>query len=572
MSPGIPTVSVIMPFLNAERFMVEAVDSVLAQTFSDWELLLIDDGSSDASVGIAMDFAGRFPDRIRILSHPGRVNRGTAASRNLGMAAARGHYLAFLDSDDAYEPRRLARHVSEFERDPGVGVVISAELFWHSWEPTARFVPEHFDRIIVPAVVTDRRIAPPALIVGTLITRGAPLPSPGSFSLRASALKAVGDVPEAFRLYYEDQVLLCKLLLSFPAKVLPDCLLRYRQHLTSITAANAPLERMPGSAANRARMQFLRWLRDYAAELGLKLPELMVWIEAELDALASLPGAGEPARRFIDLRALAGRTMPRPVLVKLAGMRWRLRQRRTRRRVMHYIDSRPRTVRDYWNERIDDTKLSEHARGSAGYYAAHDAYRLAKSGYLPRLIDWRAWAGRDVLEIGCGAGLDLVRAARAGARITGVDLAPAALELTRGYCRLAGVQAELIEADGARLPCADASFDLVYCLGVLPFADDPAGIVAETVRVLRPDGAAIFMVYNRRSWMNLATRLLRIPLGHGDAPQFRRYSRAEFAALLRPFATCTITGERLPCESLFPGRVAGRIAGGWHLIAECRRG
>jgi SAM-dependent methyltransferase len=342
--------------------------------------------------------------------------------------------------------------------------------------------------------------------------------------------------------------------------------------VTSITSGNAPLERVPGSAANRARTQFLRWLREYAGGLGLRLPELTAWIEAELAALASLPGAGSPARGFITLRAIAGRTMPQPLLVKLAGIRWRLRQRRTRRRVMHYIDSRPRTVREYWNERIDDTKLSEHARGSAGYYAAHDAYRLAKSDYLPRLIDWRAWAGRDVLEIGCGAGLDLVRAARAGARITGVDLAPAALELTRGYCEVAGVQAGLIEADGARLPFADASFDLVYGMGVLPFADDPGGIVAESVRVLRPGGTAIFMVYNRRSWMNLATKLLRVPLGHGDAPQFRLYSRAEFTALLRAFGTCTITQERLPYESHFFGRVAGRIAGGWHLIAECRRG
>jgi glycosyltransferase involved in cell wall biosynthesis/ubiquinone/menaquinone biosynthesis C-methylase UbiE len=577
MSPGVPTVSVIMPFLNAARFIAEAIDSVLAQTFGDWELLLIDDGSSDSSKDIARDYAKRFPDRIRVHSHEGGINRGTAASRNLGMAAARGRYLAFLDSDDVYEPERLAHHVREFEQDPTVAVVISAELYWHSWDTTARGQAEPFDRVIGPAVDPRRWIPPPALIVGTLITRGAPLPSPGSFSLRAEALRTVGDVPEGFRLYYEDQVLLCKLLLSFPAKVLLQCLSRYRQHATSITSGNAPLERVPGSAVNRARIQYLQWLREYVRQRELTLPELENWIAAELVSLRVSPSRAAPWRGVFDMHAIAGAVLPRRWFAAIASSRRQVRQRRTRRRVMRYINSRPRTVRDYWNERIDDTKLSDYPRGSAGYYAAHDAYRLAKSDYLPRLVNWRDWAGRDVLEIGCGAGFDLVRAARGGARVTGVDLAPAALELARGYCHVAGVDARLIEADGARLPFADSAFDLVYCMGVLPFADDPAGIVTESLRVLRPGGTAIFMVYNRHSWMNLAVKLKRVPLGHGDAPVFRLYSRREFRELLRSFATCTIAGERLPYGSHFRANDAGRIAAclrpmGWHLTAVCHKG
>ena len=83
-------------------------------------------------------------------------------------------------------------------------------------------------------------------------------------------------------------------------------------------------------------------------------------------------------------------------------------------------------IRRYWNERIHDTKLSDDAPGSAGFYAALDAYRLQKLPYLPRLVDFGAWAGLDVLEIGCGAGLDLVRFARGGARVTGVDMPEAA--------------------------------------------------------------------------------------------------------------------------------------------------
>src|SRR3954451_25115181 len=80
-----PRVSVVTPFLNAERFLAEAVDSVLAQTYTDWELLLVDDGSSDGSTEVARNYVGLNPARVRYLEHPGHMNRGTSASRNLGI-------------------------------------------------------------------------------------------------------------------------------------------------------------------------------------------------------------------------------------------------------------------------------------------------------------------------------------------------------------------------------------------------------------------------------------------------------------------------------------------------------
>jgi SAM-dependent methyltransferase len=246
-------------------------------------------------------------------------------------------------------------------------------------------------------------------------------------------------------------------------------------------------------------------------------------------------------------------------------------------------------IRAYWNERIHDVELSADPPGSAAFYAVLDAYRLRKNAYLLESVGFNRWAGRDVLEIGCGAGLDLVRFALGGARVTGVDIAPGALELARGYCEVAGAKATLFEADGMRLPFGDSHFDLVYCHGVLPFARDPAAIVAESHRVLRAGGTAIFMVYNRRSWMNLAARLAGVRLGHGDAPGFRLYDREQFAGLLTPFEQSVITVERL----LPAGRVAHGIIGGigtrallalgralpenwlrgqgWHLVAHCRK-
>jgi SAM-dependent methyltransferase len=248
-----------------------------------------------------------------------------------------------------------------------------------------------------------------------------------------------------------------------------------------------------------------------------------------------------------------------------------------------------RAIRAYWDERIVDTHPSQDRPGTLEFFRAHDAYRLRKCGYLLHRIDFDAWSGCDVLEIGCGAGLDLVRFASSGARATGVDLSATAIRLAGAYCAAAGVRARLLQADGARLPFPPSSFDLVYCHGVLAFAADPKGIVAEAWRVLRPGGQAVFMAYNHRSWMGLLHRFAGVRAGHADAPGFRMHTLAEFEGLLRVFPEKRIVGERLPLAGLVdsprgarspersqPGtlqRADGHWSAllGWHLLGFCRK-
>src|SRR5215211_5603498 len=92
-----PRVSAIIIFLNAEKFIEEAIESVFGQTYDDWELLLVDDGSTDYSTQIALRYAEHYPEKVRYLEHPGHENRGMSAARNLGLSHARGEYVAFLD-------------------------------------------------------------------------------------------------------------------------------------------------------------------------------------------------------------------------------------------------------------------------------------------------------------------------------------------------------------------------------------------------------------------------------------------------------------------------------------------
>ncbi len=107
-------VSVIMCFLNGSAWIPEAIDSVLQQNHSLWELILVDDGSTDGASDIARQYALKYPSHIIYVDHPGHVNRGLTISRNTGVALARGEFIAFLDADDCWFPGKLAADLRLF--------------------------------------------------------------------------------------------------------------------------------------------------------------------------------------------------------------------------------------------------------------------------------------------------------------------------------------------------------------------------------------------------------------------------------------------------------------------------
>jgi SAM-dependent methyltransferase len=246
-------------------------------------------------------------------------------------------------------------------------------------------------------------------------------------------------------------------------------------------------------------------------------------------------------------------------------------------------------VRDYWNAHIHDLDISRHAPGTREFFADLDQYHFEKLHHLPRLIDFNAYRGRKVLDVGCGAGTDLMRFARGGALVTGVDISSSAIALAKQNFAQQGLAADLREADGERLPFADGEFDVVFAHGVVQYTANGQALVDECRRVLKPGGMAVFQAYNRISWLNGLSKIMKVPLEHEDAPVLRRYSARELRALLTAFRDVRIVEERFPVKSRLHGGWKGMLFNtffvgafnalprawvrrfGWHLLAFCEK-
>lgn len=246
-------------------------------------------------------------------------------------------------------------------------------------------------------------------------------------------------------------------------------------------------------------------------------------------------------------------------------------------------------VRAYWNQHIHDLDISREAPGTPGFFADLDQYHFEKLHHLLRLVNFEGYRGRRVLDVGCGAGTDLVRFARAGALVSGVDLSAAAVDLARANVAQQGLEADIREADAAHLPYPDGTFDLVFAHGVVQYSADPAGVVGECWRVLKPGGEAIVQAYNRVSWLNALSKLMKVPLEHEDAPVLEKYTAGELRKMLSRFREVRIVEERFPVKSRLHGGWKGVMFNtlfvgafnalpralvrrfGWHLLAFCRK-
>ena len=245
-------VSVVTPFLHAAPFIAETIESVRAQTHTSWELWLVDDGSSDGSAEVARRYAQQ-DLRITLLEQPDRRSHGASAARNLGLARARGEFIAFLDADDVWLPENLAEQVRRLQAEPAAGVLVSRTQYWHSWSGDPGPPRDHTPGLRVP----PGRLIPPPEFLNRCIQGKATVPCPCGILVRHDALRRVGGFEERFPRLYDDQALYAKLFTSTSVLPVDECWSRYRQHPGSTTMTAAREQ-------NRSwRRAYLAWLGDY---------------------------------------------------------------------------------------------------------------------------------------------------------------------------------------------------------------------------------------------------------------------------------------------------------------------
>jgi glycosyltransferase involved in cell wall biosynthesis len=220
-----PLVSVVVIFYNPGAFFSDALDSVLAQTFTDWELLLVDDGSRDGSSERAQHYAAQQPEKVRYIQHPGGINRGMSATRNLGLEQAKGSYVALLDADDLWLPNKLAEQLGILAANPEAAALFGRAKIWHSWSTEAT----QPDWLNLGALDADRLIAPPELLQQWLRDETFQ-PCTSEFIAKTEALRAVGGWDETFKGLYEDNVLYTRLFTRFPVYAASHTWSLYRQH------------------------------------------------------------------------------------------------------------------------------------------------------------------------------------------------------------------------------------------------------------------------------------------------------------------------------------------------------
>jgi SAM-dependent methyltransferase len=243
-----------------------------------------------------------------------------------------------------------------------------------------------------------------------------------------------------------------------------------------------------------------------------------------------------------------------------------------------------------------------HQFGSRDFFDEVERHRYEEyASWMPEVMGFSDFAGKRLLEVGCGMGTDLLQFARGGAQVTGVDLTPRSVETSRHHLKLYGQTGDFALTDAEKLPFADGSFDVVYSNGVLHHTPDTAGAVREIHRVLRPGGLARVMLYHRHSWNywfeiilhrglllgqllrgqsaeDIMSRYVEVNEGEGR-PLVKVYSRGQSRGLFAMFREVQTEVRQLTKDDfyffrrLLPQRLIETLGRriGWNVIISARK-
>jgi SAM-dependent methyltransferase len=275
---------------------------------------------------------------------------------------------------------------------------------------------------------------------------------------------------------------------------------------------------------------------------------------------------------------------------------------KTQTETMKLADEKQRARAQWTGDPAGAVYGREHEFGTREFFDEVERHRYQEyAPWMPEVMGFTDFAGARLLEVGCGMGTDLLQFARGGAQVTGVDLTPRSIDISRRHFEVYGVSGDFAISDGENLPFADGSFDVVYSNGVLHHTPDTAGSVREVHRVLRSGGLARVMLYHRGSlgyWGEVIVRhgilggeLLRgnspadimgkyVEFNEGGGnPLVKVYSRREARDLFSMFSEVKVQVEQLTRpEFYFLGRMIPegifrrlQRSIGWNVIVSARK-
>ena len=252
-----PRVSVIVPAYNAAAYLPYAIESVIAQTYPSWEIVIVNDGSTDHTCAVVDSYRSKLGDKLQYIDQP---NGGMSAARNAGMRTARGEFIAMLDADDVWLPHRLARGIQVLDADPETGMV-------HAKVVRIDIHGSITGQLKVEAQYLSGRIA------RHIYTRRAHIVC-ATVIFRKSCLETAGCFDEAMQAT-EDRDLWFRIALRYKVAFIDEVLAHYRLSSTSVTSN---LDRMLNGqlyfvakhykSGAATRLEYLRALGNIHRELG----------------------------------------------------------------------------------------------------------------------------------------------------------------------------------------------------------------------------------------------------------------------------------------------------------------
>ncbi len=286
MADAAPMVSIVIPAYNASEHIVQAIDSVAAQTISGWELIVVDDGSTDSTAAVV---SARI-DGLRNARLISKENQGVSHSRNLGASEAQGSIVAFLDADDSWLPSKLEAHLARMEADPRLAVTFArVEFMDASGRPTGQLTNNLRDVVTAP-----------------MFLRTNPTVTTSNVVVRREAFFDVGGFDETIN-HSEDVELLFRLALNPRRRIqgVDEVLVRYRLHGEGLSADVSKMESGWHAMIEKARTYAPDVVDEHVAQ-G-RAAHMMYWASKSMDL-------GHPTRDAVDYVNGAIRADARTVL------------------------------------------------------------------------------------------------------------------------------------------------------------------------------------------------------------------------------------------------------------------